>query len=170
MNRRQFLKKLPYMLKETTDKPEKQEKSVIRPPYFNFDQVDLCSDCEGYCTSTCEEKIIFRSDDGSPYIKFENRGCTFCGKCSEACIYGVISTNKNSEEKIYVSVHINSSNCFAWHKTICNTCSDVCIYSAVSFKGLLNPQILSYKCTGCGFCFVKCPAQAIEIKPVEEKS
>lgn len=168
MNRREFFKKLPHMSREILKNQE--EKTVIRPPYFDYSKADICKNCEGYCIEACEEKIIFKEENGIPFIKFEKSGCTFCQKCSENCPYNVINMEKYPDEKLNVKIFIDKSRCFAWEKIICNSCSDICIYSAVEFKGLFNPEILDHKCTGCGFCVVKCPATAIKIKPAEVKS
>ncbi len=150
------------------EKKDKQEKlTVIRPPYFDKSLIEKCRDCEGFCVKECEENIIERLEDGSPYLVFKDRGCTFCRKCSDVCPENVISYERFQEDKIYAHVCIITDRCFAWNKIMCFSCSDACVDSAVVFKGLFNPEILSYKCTGCGFCITKCPAFAIEIRPSE---
>ena len=167
MNRREFFKRLPNMLLENA-KEEKGLKNIIKLPYFLDEKAYLCKECEGFCQSVCEEKIIQRTEEGFPYIEFKTSGCTFCRVCIKACKYGVLQ--EDAEDKIFVSVSIIPEKCFAWNKTICFSCSDVCLDTAVEFKGLFNPEILSYKCSGCGFCYVKCPASAIELKPLEVKN
>ncbi|NPA51343.1 MAG: ferredoxin-type protein NapF [Aquificae bacterium] len=164
MNRRQFFKKLPHMAKDLIA----EEKPVIRPPYFSEEHIQKCKKCEGFCVTACEERIIFRLEDGSPYLEFRESGCTFCRKCSDACLEDVISYESLPQDKIKTTIRIQTQTCLAWNKTICNSCRDVCIENAVKFLGLFNPQIDHDRCTSCGFCVAKCPVSAVQTVQKEE--
>jgi len=179
-NRREFLKNIPFLpaslLNGTVEAEEREEVreerenkeeiiSLIRPPYSKGGDFSLCRDCEGSCVTACEEGIIKRYKDGSPYIAFNYRGCTFCEKCAEACEYGVL--DKSRPAKIELSIKINQQKCLAWNGVLCFACKDPCLDNAIQFEGMFNPIINTEKCSGCGFCLSVCPQSAIDIFPPE---
>lgn len=171
MDRRGFLKALPFLPKATLEeiKEEKKEntkKDVIRPPYSDENSdFSQCKECEGSCVLSCEERILFRDIDGSPYVSFNGKGCTFCKKCAESCELDVLSLEKPA--KINANLKIEINKCLAWNGTMCFSCKEPCLDNAIRFEGIFKPQILSDLCTGCGFCIPVCPTGAISIKPVE---
>ncbi|WP_456400025.1 ferredoxin-type protein NapF [Persephonella sp.] len=175
-NRRGFLRTLPFfpvaLVDEIVGEEEvklkedshTEEKIYIRPPYL-IDNPDfsICSECEGNCVTVCEEKIIHRSEDGSPYLIFNSGGCTFCERCGVECPEGILSIEKESK-KIDIKVTIDFEKCMAWKKTMCFACKEPCIEDAIVFSGLFNPQIIPDKCTGCGFCLSVCPTNAVKVE------
>ncbi len=179
INRREFLKNIPFLpasllkSEETENKEEdeikkeaieREEKfNLIRPPYSQGSDFTICKDCEGNCISACEEGIIKRFKDGSPYIVFNYKGCTFCEKCAEACEYGVLDKEKPS--KIYMNISINTDKCMSWNNVMCFSCKDPCLDNAIKFQGIFKPEIDLNLCSGCGFCLSVCPSGAIEIFP-----
>ncbi len=172
MDRRGFLKALPFLPKATLEeikeeKTEEVKKDIIRPPYSGeISDFSICRECEGSCVLACEEKILFRDIDGSPYVSFNGKGCTFCKKCAESCEFGVLSLEK--EEGINVEVVIDKNRCLAWNGTMCFSCKEPCLENAIKFQGLFNPKVSLDLCTGCGFCLSVCPSGAIYIKPKTE--
>lgn len=53
----------------------------------------LCSHCERpACIRVCEAKAVYKREDGLVLIDPEK--CTGCGKCADACPYGVIYQNE----------------------------------------------------------------------------
>jgi ferredoxin-type protein NapF len=170
MDRRGFLKALPFLpkatLEEIKETKEYEKIDIIRPPYSSSaSNWELCRECDGKCIKSCEEKILYRLEDGTPYVSFSGNGCTFCKKCAESCEFGVLSLE--NDEKILADIHINTKKCFAWNGTMCFSCKEPCLDNAVVFEGIFKPKILSDLCTGCGFCLPVCPTGAIEIKPIE---
>ncbi len=146
-------------------KGEKRESQTpIRPPY-NSDPalfLRLCPECiDKPCAGVCEEEIIEIEQDGTPKLSFSNRGCTFCDACLEACEAGVLSDK--TINSINVEVQIDVLKCMAWHQSICSSCKDPCLEDAISFLGLFRPEIVSDRCTGCGWCIHVCPSNAINI-------
>ena len=65
MKRRELFSSLVSSFK----KDEKQEK-IIRPPYFKDEDIFFtnCKDCEGLCSTVCEENIIFIQGDFTPNL------------------------------------------------------------------------------------------------------
>lgn len=165
INRREFFKSF---LSFSSSKDEKQEKenhiSLIRPPYSYGSDFSLCKDCDGKCIDVCNENILKRFKDGSPYIVFNLKGCTFCEKCVEACDKGVLSKEKPA--KIFMNIFVNPQKCIAWNGVMCFSCKDPCIDNAIKFEGLFNPKIDLSLCSGCGFCINVCPSAAIEFTPL----
>lgn len=172
MDRRGFLKALPFIPAATVEEIKEpsiiEDETYIRPPYISDDSdFSICNECKGHCVTACEEKILFRAKDGTPYVRFTTNGCTFCKKCAEVCEYSVLSTE--NEEKIHADFRINIAKCMAWNGTMCFSCKEPCIDNAIKFEGLFKPQIIPNKCTGCGFCINVCPSGAIEVFPMEKK-
>ena len=60
MQRRELFSSLASSFK----KDEKQE-IILRPPYFNDESIFLtnCIECDGICSTVCEENIIIIQDD-----------------------------------------------------------------------------------------------------------
>ncbi len=152
-------------IKFFTDRVKTEKKSYLRPPYNNNPElfVEFCPECPGQCASICEEQIIERAEDGTPFINFNNGGCTFCKACLNACEKGVLSTDE--ETIIKANIHLDFTTCLAWNSTTCQSCKDTCEKDAIFFEGLINPNIRRDKCTRCGYCVNICPANSIEITP-----
>lgn len=134
-------------------------KVLIRPPYILADATfDECHGCDGMCVSACEEKIIYRDNNGTPFLDFKISGCSDCHKCLEACEPNVLN---NPEQFIKGYVKISMMSCMSHHETICFACKEPCMENAIVFKGMFNPIILPERCTGCGYCVSVCPSAAI---------
>lgn len=125
-----------------------------------------CQTCStSACKPHCPEEIVMISGDGTPYLDFSRRGCTFCGECALACEHDLFVMEP--VEKLDAVVRIGILSCLAWNKTICRSCADVCNDRAIEFTGLFNPEINADKCTGCGFCIGVCPAYTITVHSKE---
>jgi len=178
INRREFFKSFPFLPSLINEEKNEDNKSqeveaenneekyqLIRPPYSENGDFSLCRDCDGACINVCEENILKRFKDGSPYVVFNLNGCTFCEKCVEACQFGVLS--KDKPEKIYMDISINTDRCMAWNGIMCFSCKDPCLENAIKFEGIFRPKIDLSLCNGCGFCVNVCPSRAIEINPIK---
>jgi len=173
MNRRGFLKALPFLPKATIEEIKESKEdvrenlSLIRPPYSDeSSDFSKCKECNGSCVQVCDERILYRYEDGTPYVSFSGKGCTFCKKCAESCEFDVLSLEK--PEKIKSTFMIDINKCFAWNGTMCFSCKEPCLDNAIKFEGIFRPQIIPDICTGCGFCIPVCPAGAIEVEPYKE--
>lgn len=140
-------------------------KEILRPPYGSQQDTFLkeCLECgEKFCLSSCDENIIFMLDDGTPSLNFSISGCTFCEECANVCSLGVLSLeNVNNLERINAEFKISLDGCVAHNGVICFSCKEPCIDDAILFNGLFNPIIDTDRCTACGFCLSRCPADAI---------
>jgi ferredoxin-type protein NapF len=172
-NRRDFFKSFSKPLRQTKE----ESPLLVRPPYGKEESLfqSECPECESKaCVASCDEKIIFIADDGTPTLTFSQNGCTFCDACAEVCEPGVLSL-ENEETSTYLNAvfRISLEACVAHHGVICHSCKEPCIDDAILFNGMFNPVIDDEKCTACGFCLSRCPTQAIsyevfELNPVPE--
>jgi len=138
---------------------------LLRPPYGESESLfqSECPACESKaCVASCDEKIIWITDEGIPALCFEQNGCTFCEACALACPEEVLFLSKEREvDKLNAVFKISIESCVAHDGVICYSCKEPCIDDAILFNGLFNPVIDDEKCTACGFCIARCPTQAI---------
>ncbi len=141
---------------------------MVRAPYGESESLfqSKCPSCESKsCVASCDEKIIFISDDGTPVLTFKQNGCTFCDDCAIACEEGVLSLeNRDTAERLNAMFRISLEGCVAHHGVICSACKEPCIDNAILFNGMFAPVIDEDRCTGCGFCMARCPTQAISYR------
>lgn len=144
---------------------------VVRPPYAIDESIfqNKCVQCEDKaCVASCDEKIIFIKEDGTPALNFSKSGCTFCEECAIACKPNVLSLeNISTSEHLNANFKISLDTCVAHHGVICFSCKEPCIDDAILFNGMFNPIIDMDKCTACGFCLGRCPTNAIEYNAIE---
>lgn len=165
MERREFFTSLFSSFREKSEPKE----VIVRPPYFYNESLGYeddksfftkeCLNCEGVCSTFCEEKIIVILEDKTPKIDFSLGGCTYCDACAINCPNGVLKVE--NKHQIRTNVEINISSCMSWDKTMCFSCKDPCLEDAIDFIGMFQPTINIDKCTNCGFCVAICPAEAI---------
>ena len=157
MQRRELFSSLASSFK----KDEKQE-IILRPPYFDDESIFLtnCIECDGICSTVCEENIIIIQDDKTPKLDFSINGCTYCDECANACPNGVLTIE--NKKNINVRIQINTKECLAWNDTMCFSCKDPCFDDAIDFFGMFKPTV-NDNCTSCGFCIKVCPTQAIKV-------
>jgi len=147
-----------------SSKSKEKKETIIRPPYFKDESSFLteCVECDGICSTLCEENIIVILDNKTPKLDFSSSGCTYCDACAEACPGDVLEVENKRE--ISQKIEIDIMKCMSWHDTMCFSCKDPCLEDAIEFLGMFRPSINDEKCTSCGFCISRCPTQAILIK------
>ena len=155
-------------------KNKEESLSLVRPPYGSTESLfqSECPSCESKaCVTSCDEKIIFIAEDGTPTLSFNKNGCTFCDECANACEANVLSL-ENTETATWLNAvfKISLEACVAHHGVICHSCKEPCIDDAILFNGMFNPIIDDDKCTACGFCISRCPTQAISYTTYELKN
>ena len=161
-DRREFFRSLVNPVREKAT----QEPAVLRPPYAKEPSLfqSRCPECPDHaCATGCEEEIIVIRADRTPTLNLNQKGCTFCDACAEACEAGVLSLEEGAE-RINAIFRIDPAACLAHHGTICFACKEPCIDDAILFAGLYNPVIDEERCTGCGFCLGRCPTRAIDYR------
>jgi len=169
-SRRDFFKSFtkPLDINQDEDTP-----ILVRPPYGKDESIfqSECPSCESRaCVTSCDEKIIFINDDGTPTLDFSKNGCTFCDECANVCEDEVLSLeNIDTSEKLNAIFKISLEGCVAHHGVICYSCKEPCIDDAILFNGMFNPIIDENRCTGCGFCISRCPVKAINYEVSELK-
>jgi len=164
MERRELFSSLTSSFTKQSDSKEESKRKLLRPPYFKeeSDFLKNCINCDGKCSNFCEEHIIKIAQDKTPYLDFSNSGCTYCDECANACDeYDVL--NIENKKLINAAISINIVKCLSWNQTMCFSCKDPCLDDAIEFLGMFRPEIISDKCTSCGFCIKSCPTNAIEI-------
>jgi len=164
MERRELFSFLSSSVKEAT-RENKNDEVIIRPPYYNDINAFAteCQNCEAQCATVCQEQIIIIGEDKTPYLDFSKRGCTYCDDCAVACPSDVLLMENKNE--IYANIVINKNKCLSWQGVMCFSCKDPCLEDAIDFKAMFMPEI-NDKCTSCGFCIGRCPAEAIDIVKV----
>ena len=162
LNRREFLTAFKKPLESS------KQRIYIRPPYAKdiSSFQNRCIECDSKaCATSCEEKIIVISADGTPILNFSKSGCTFCEECARACESDVLTLDELENEQIDAKITIDPNLCVSHHGVICFSCKEPCIDDAILFNGMFNPVIDDEICTGCGFCISRCPANAISSEP-----
>ena len=170
-SRRDFFKSFA---KPLVKNKEEETPSLVRPPYGSTESLfqSECPSCESKaCVTSCDEKIISISEDGTPTLSFNKNGCTFCDECANSCEANVLSLeNIETQSWLNAVFKISLEACVAHHGVICHSCKEPCIDDAILFNGMFNPIIDDDKCTACGFCISRCPTQAISYTTYELKN
>ena len=164
MERRELFGFLSSSVKDVV-RDKKDEEVILRPPYFSDESAFAteCQNCEGECASLCQEQIIIITEDKTPKLLFNERGCTYCDECAIACPSDVLLVE--NKRLIEAQIVINKQKCLSWQGVMCFSCKDPCLEDAIDFKAMFMPAI-NDKCTNCGFCIGRCPADAIDILKV----
>jgi ferredoxin len=63
-----------------------------------------------------------------------------------------------------VDILLDKDACIAWGKGICTLCQDACSEHALFFVGMMNPRVLTDRCTLCADCVPVCPTAAIIVR------
>jgi ferredoxin len=140
-----------------------------------------CGECMKACPTNTLQPVWLKSGlEGlfTPVMTPRLGGCALnCNTCGQVCPTGAIR-DLPLVEKNHVKVGtawINRQNCLVWEQDRkCLVCDEVCPYNALSFRpvpGLRNaaPFVVENRCTGCGWCEMKCPvegASAIRINVI----
>ncbi len=116
----------------------------------------------GDCVLACKFDAIKIGDKGLPVI--DDKKCTGCGLCSDACPQHIIDLLPKIE-KIYVSCNSPASakltklsckvGCIG-----CKICERNCPYNAIKVENRMA-RINFELCKNCGICVKKCPTGAI---------
>ena len=139
-----------------------------RPPWFQqvMESNDgACSNCDQECVTSCPQKIISlhpgeHEHVGTPWLDFSVTGCTFCGKCAEACP-SIESFEKESSRM--KSLQLVKESCLTWNNVFCMSCIGKCDVRALRLDERRRLILNDSLCTGCGMCVHSCPVNALGI-------
>jgi len=170
-SRRDFFRSLAKPLAPDMQAEEEAVPLVLRPPYGLDESLfqSECIACETQaCVASCEEKIIYVGEDGTPTLDFSTNGCTFCEECARVCEADVLSLERSGgKEWINAMFYIEHKSCIAHNGVICFSCKEPCMENAIVFHGMFNPIIDENLCNGCGFCLGRCPVDAIDFNVLQ---
>lgn len=161
-------------LLSTTRVPEAADSVPLRPPGARPEIHFLrrCIGC-GACMAVCPTNTLQPSGfDGpwrallSPLLTPAVGPCrTDCARCGQFCPTAAILP-LTAEEKIWArpgSARIDKKRCLAWQEErACLVCDEVCPFAAivlVRVPGIGNavPEVITNRCSGCGYCEHECP-------------
>lgn len=122
----------------------------------------LCTGC-GDCIRSCPETIVTASAGNLPQVDFSRGGCTFCGRCAQACASGALAGALPAPAwRLRALV---SGACLEPKGIACRVCETACDAAALRFRpvpgGRAQVIVSAERCTGCGACVSVCPAGAI---------
>ncbi|CCB79340.1 ferredoxin-type protein NapF (periplasmic nitrate reductase) [Helicobacter bizzozeronii CIII-1] len=142
----------------------KQKIPPVPLPYFDRAKSSLCLDCVGACVSACPEKIVIKPEQHMPYLDTQQRGCTFCRACQQACqpCGGVLEGTKG--DQIEAFAYLDRQACLSYQRVVCFACKDACPIDAIHLRGMFEPHVQE-SCVGCGMCVGVCPSNAILLIP-----
>ena len=153
-----------------------RQKAPVRPPWAREASLftDLCQRCDA-CLESCEAGIIVKGRGGFPEIDFRLGECSFCGRCVDACESGALTRkgagNDGSPWAITAQI---GQDCLAVQGVVCRLCEEQCEPRAIRFRlalgGYALPEVDGEACSGCGACVSHCPAEAIEVRAIEERA
>ncbi len=142
------------------------------PPWIREDINfhNQCTQC-GECIAACSEGILIKNEDGFPQVDFKKGGCVFCGDCARACAHDVFKQDLDS--KPWQQVANIEIDCLTYKGVACQSCQDSCDSHAIRFEYAVGwtprPAVNTDTCNGCGMCVQVCPAEAINVMPVQTK-
>lgn len=142
----------------------------FRPPWALAEAsfLAVCTRCDA-CIAACPTGLLQRGDGGYPVPDFHPghapAGCTFCGRCAEACQPRALLRRPDAAPWPYrVSI---GEDCLPRQGVVCRTCGERCEAGAFRFPprlgGVSLPVLATEQCTGCGACLADCPTHALRL-------
>ncbi len=147
---------------ETPPHGGREALGILRPPGSLAEEPFLasCIRCTR-CADACEAQCIrfFGSDAGqsqdTPYIQADDRACTLCFACGEACPAGsIVPLVEMSEAAMGLAV-VDERLCVSHNGTgMCGACFTICPLKgkAITQDYHNAPMVHKDACVGCGLC------------------
>lgn len=156
---------------------ERGRLGVLRPPGAGpeADFLALCIRCTR-CADACEAQCIryFGPEagrhQGTPYLIPDERGCTMCLACGEACPADALKPLSVMSEVAMGTAVVDERLCVSHNGTgVCGACHTACPLKnrAITQDFRNAPVIHPEHCTGCGLCEEVCivrDRRAIQVK------
>ncbi|MEK7487017.1 MAG: 4Fe-4S dicluster domain-containing protein [Planctomycetota bacterium] len=146
--------------------PEFERRGLIRPPgsVEESDFLSRCIRCQR-CSDVCESHCIKLFTPGSgkqeftPYIVPEQKACSLCLKCGEACPTGaILPLHEKRLAKMGTAV-VDEQLCVSHNGTgVCGACFTICPLrgKAITQSAHNKPTVHEEHCVGCGLCEEAC--------------
>ena len=150
---------------------------IVRPPgsAAESDFLAKCIRCTR-CSDACEVQCIrlfgpeAGKHQGTPYLFPNEKGCTMCLKCGEACpTDAIVPLTEQRDVNMGVAV-VDERLCVSHNGTgVCGACHTVCPFrNKAIVQDLRNAPVVNPDfCTGCGLCEEACivrDRRAIQVK------
>jgi len=122
-----------------------------------------CTGCDA-CVRQCPAQVLGRGADGLPRFDPARGECTFCGECVRACGSGALDAALSPPWRLRARV---GDGCLPGHGVVCASCREACPEAAIRVPpGARGPAAVDpARCTGCGACVARCPADALALVP-----
>jgi ferredoxin-type protein NapF len=158
-----------FLTREGREDLVRHTRALGPPPPWHQGRLSpqTCRNCSAPCRSACTEDVIrIHAPDhalaGTPYLNFEEAGCTFCGDCARECPMEGLEPAFSDPPRIGFA-RLEVASCLAWNSVVCMSCGHTCGLHAIQFDRRGKPSIDVSRCTGCGQCVGICPNRAIEV-------
>jgi len=140
-----------------------------RPPWLAaIVRGGACVDCDQPCREACKPALIhFHPEEhaqaGTPYLRFDDTGCNFCGDCVNACP----ETVRVPAGKPRLGLaRVDQGRCLPWRQVICINCKGRCPEDAIVWDERSRPAVSVDRCNGCGACVGACPPGALSVEAI----
>lgn len=160
--------------------PGEETRTWLRPPGALPEEafLDACVRCTD-CIEACPHHAIRRlgpehgANGGTPAIIPTDNPCYLCEDlpCIPACDARALVPTERGAVRIG-SARLQHDACYVAQGQRCDYCVTSCPLknTAISWAADRMPVIHEEHCTGCGVCAYLCPADALHIIPVSDKT
>lgn len=137
------------------------QRAATRPPQAVAEPLFMqnCTGC-GDCVVACPYGLI-QIQDQKAVLQIDYCACDHCGKCTEQCQTGALSSEVRSDTELRPHFH---RLCLQQQGRNCQFCRMACAVNAIRFDADSKKMLLDNElCNGCGECKLSCPTHHIEL-------
>lgn len=144
-------------------------KRPFRPPWAldEYEFTETCTRC-GDCIKACAEGILVEGRGRFPVVEFVRGECTFCEACVADCKPQALRFESEDElgEPWQLDIRLGHT-CVIQKGVVCQVCGEQCMENVFRFRpqlgGMVQIELETEKCTGCGACIAPCPVNALSL-------